>query len=228
MINRPFAGLLIAWAFSTPAFAEDLHTITMTGHGVVLAQPDVARLNAAVSTNALTAAAALSANSVRMSQVFDALQNLGIPNKDIQTTEISIFPQYTNGDSNTPRRLTGYQVSNQISVELTAVSKVGQVLDTLVNAGINQMNNIRFDISAPGPLLEKARSQAVADARKRAETYAQAAGVTLGPVISIREADSQVPPGPLFHLAAAPAAMTPIASGEQSVTADVTVVWQIH
>jgi uncharacterized protein YggE len=229
MTNRLLTGLWLACALSLPAFAAEPHTITMTGHGEIKAVPDTATVNAGVTTNALTAAAALSANTTRMNQVFDALKKLGVADRNIQTTGFSVSPQYTNGDSNNPRRLTGYQVNNEVSVRLEDVTRVGATLDTLVGAGANQMNSIGFDIANPAPLLEKARTQAVADARARAQTYAQAAGVTLGPIDSISEGGGEIP-RPMFRLeqVVVTGSRVPVAAGEQSVTADVTVVWEIH
>ncbi len=154
---------------------------------------------------------------------------LGVPDKNIRTAGFSVSPQYTNGEANNPRRLTGYQISNEVSVRLDNVTRVGAALDTLVGAGANQMNGINFDIASPAPLLEKARTQAIADARMRAQTYAQAAGVTLGPIVSISEGASEVP-RPMFRLeqVVVTGSRVPVAAGEQSVTADVTVVWEIH
>jgi len=227
MTNRLLTGLWLACALSLPAFAADPHTITMTGHGEIKAVPDTATVNAGVTTNAPTAAAALSANSMRMNQLFGALKKLGIPDREIQTRGFSVSPQYANGDSNNPRRLSGYQVNNEVTVRLDDVARIGNTLDTLVGAGANQLNGIAFDIAMPAPLLEKARTQAIADARTRAETYAHTAGLTLGPIVSIVEAGGEGPPRPLFRMAAL-AEQTPISPGEQSVTADVTVVWEIH
>jgi uncharacterized protein YggE len=227
MMNRVLPGLLLISFLSLPAFAADPHTITMTGHGEIKAAPDTAAINAGVTSNAATAAAALSANSARMTQVFDALRKLGIPDRDIQTAGFSVSPQYTNGDNNNVRRLTGYMVNNDVNVRLQDVTRTGAVLDTLVGAGASQMNGIGFDIANPAPVLEKARIQAIADARARAATYAQAAGVTLGPIVSISEGRGETAPRPMFRMMAM-AAPTPIAPGEQSVTADVTVVWEIH
>ena len=231
MKNRLLPGLLssllLACTLSLPAFAADPHTLTMTGHGEIKTVPDVAAITAGVNTNAPTAAAALSANSACMNQVFGALRKLGIADRDIRTTGFSVSPQYTNGDNNNPRHRTGYQVNNEVNVRLDDVTRTGAVLDTLVGAGANQMNGIGFDIANPAPVLEKARIQAIADARARAQTYAQAAGVTLGPILSITEGGSEAAPRPMFRVMAM-AAPTPVAPGEQSVTADVTVVWEIH
>ncbi|HEY1877887.1 MAG TPA: SIMPL domain-containing protein [Rhizomicrobium sp.] len=227
MSSRLLPGLCLACALSMPAFAAGPRTITMNGHGEIKAVPDIAIVNAGVTTSAQTAAAALSANSTRMNQVFDALKKLGIPDRNIQTANFSISPQFTMGESSNSHRVTGYQVNNEVSVRLTDVKRAGTVLDTLAGAGANQMNGISFDIATPAPLLEKARTQAVSDAHARAETFARAAGVTLGPIISISEGASEPQARPLYRVMAL-AAPAPVAPGEQSVTADVTVVWEIH
>jgi len=162
-----------------------------------------------------------------MKTVFAALEKLGVAEKDIQTTNFFVSPQYSNGDNNAPRRLTGYQVNNDLTVRLADVARLGPALDALVAAGANQINGVSFSIQNNKPLLEKARTDAVADARARAETYAKAAGVSLGPILSISEGGTDSAPRPMYRVAAM-AADTRIAPGEQSVTADVTLVWEIH
>jgi len=221
-----FLGLALA-AFIRPDWAADPRTISMTGHGEVRAVPDMTQVSAGVTSNASTAAQALAANSSRMKSVFAALEKLGVPQRNIQTTSFFVSPQYTNGDNNNPRRLTGYQVNNEVSVRLEAVAKLGSTLDALVTAGANQMNGINFSIRDSGPVLEKARVAAIADARARAETYARAGGVSLGPILSISENGTE-PPRPMYRMATLAASPVPVAAGEQSVTADVSVVWEIH
>jgi len=226
-----FLGLALACTLAVPALAAesqtDVRTLAMTGHGEIRATPDMAQVTAGVATTAPTAAQALSANSARMKGVFAALEKLGVPQKNIQTTNFFVSPQYSNGDNNTPRRLTGYQVNNDVTARIEDVNKLGGALDALVAAGANQINGVSFSIQNDAPLLEKARAQAIADARARAETYARAAGVTLGPILSITEGGGETPPRPMYRMAAM-AAETRIAPGEQSVTADVSVVWEIH
>jgi len=119
-------------------------------------------------------------------------------------------------------------VNNEVSVRLEDVSRLGGALDALVSAGANQMNGISFDIREPAPLLEKARAGAIADARLRAETYAKAAGVALGPIQSIGESGGEVRPLRMAAPMVFAAKAVPVAAGEQSVTADVSVVWEIH
>lgn len=223
-----FLGLALIAALSTPAWAAELRTITMSGHGEMRAVPDQVQVNAGVTSSAPTAAAALTANTARMKGVFDTLRKMGVPERAIQTINFSVSPQYTGGANNERPRLTGYQVNNEVSVRLDDVSKLGAALDALVIAGANQMNGINFSIREPAPLLEKARAAAVADARARAETYSKAAGVTLGPVQSIHEAGAE-PPRPMYKVMAMSAERSiPVAAGEESVTADVSIVWEIR
>src|ERR1700744_1418252 len=122
MKNSLPLGLALIALLASPA-AADPRTITMSGHGEVKAVPDQAQISAGVTTNAPTAAAALAANSSHMQSVFATLRKMGVPEKNIQTTNFYISPQYTNGENNAPRRLTGYQVSNDVTVRLDAIGK---------------------------------------------------------------------------------------------------------
>jgi len=223
--------VFIALLAAAPALAQtpEPRTLSMAGHGEVKAVPDQVEITAGVTTGAATAAAALSANTARMQTVFAALQRLGVPEKNIQTANFSVSPQYTNGANNEPPRLTGYQVSNSVSVRLDDVSRLGGALDALVGAGANQMNGIGFSIKDPAPMLTEARVRAVADAKARAEAYARAAGVTLGPVLAISEGGNDMP-RPVLRAApmAFAAKAVPVAAGEESVSADVSIVWEIH
>lgn len=220
-------GLCLALFIGAPALAADPRTLSITGHGEAHGRPDIAQIQAGVTTTASSAATALSANNGRMNAVFAALKKLGVPDRNIQTSGFSVFPQYTNGDNNNPRRLTGYQVSNTVTVKLERVDRTGPALDALVAAGANQMNGISFDIARPEPLLDQARADAVTDARHRAEVYAKAAGVSLGSIQSISENGASTPPRPLYRMAVM-AEAAPVAPGEQTLSADVTLVWEIH
>ncbi len=220
---------LLALLISVPpaaAQAQAPRVITMGGHGEVRATPDTAMLSAGVTTEGATAAAALSANNSRMQTVIAAIKKLGVPDKDIRTSNFSVSPQYANANNQAPR-ITGYQASNQVDVRLEDVNKLGTALDALVTAGANQMHGVSFLIRNDTDLLSQARTAAVAEARAKAEIYAKAAGVSLGSILSISE-EGVAAPRPLY--AAAPMAMAkavPVAMGEQSVTADVTIIWEI-
>ena len=226
-------GAILALFVAPSALAQAPHAmrlVTVTGTAEARGVPDEAQISAGVVNQAKTAAAALADNSRAMNAVFAALRRLDIADKDVQTSNFSIEPQYPPYNANMPERpIIGYQVSNTVRVRLDDVSKAGTVLDALVAAGANQAGSIDFSIHDPKALLADARSAAVKDAIERAQTYAKAAGVTLGPIVSIEESGAE-PPRPVFLAAArlAAPAPTPIAAGEQSVSASVTIAWEIQ
>lgn len=228
-----FGALASAAAlFAAPAaLADTPRVLTVSGHGEASGSPDEAQLSAGVTTQAKTAADALAQNASRMNAVFAALKKLGVPEKKIQTSNFNVSPQYPayNANNTEPQRIVGYEVSNQVNVTLD-VGKLGPALDTLVAAGANQINSVSFGIADPKPLLTDARSDAVADAMDRAKTYAKAAGVSLGSIVSISDSDVTIsPPVPMVRaMAMAKADSTPVAAGEQTVSASVTVVWEIR
>ncbi|MBU6298356.1 MAG: SIMPL domain-containing protein [Alphaproteobacteria bacterium] len=218
-------------AAASPAFAEQPapRSMTMSGQGIVRAAPDEANFSAGVATQGATAAEALAANSRAMNAVFATLKKLGIPDKDIQTSNFSLSPRYQicRPDVNCPQRIIGYEVSNDVDVTVESLAKTGAVLDALVSSGSNQIGGIGFSIHDTKPLLAQARAEAVQDAVDRAKTYAKAAGVTLGPILSIQEGQSEGPRPMFAMMAKAVAAPPPIAGGEQSVTANVTITWAL-
>ena len=224
------AAIILAASVIPAAAQPEPRTIAMSGHGEVKATPDTATLTAGVSVQAASAAAALAADSTRMQVVIAALKKASIADKAIQTARFSVAPQYVYANGQAPR-LTGYQATNQVSVHVDDIGKVGTLLDALVGAGANEESSIAFSIAHPEPLLAEARAEAVADARTRAETYAKAAGVTLGPILSISE-NGIATPRPIVMRAmaavAAPASPPPIEAGEESVSANVSIVWQIQ
>jgi uncharacterized protein YggE len=222
-------ALAVVTALAAPALAQTAQprTLTMTGSATAKAAPDLADISAGVATQAPTAAAALSANSAAMTRIFAALDRAGVARKNVQTSSFNIAPVYANRTQGEPQHLTGYRVSNEVHVILEDVGKVGATLDALVAAGANQMNGLNFSIKDPAPLLARARADAVADAKLRAQQYAAAAGVTLGPIQSISENGGE-PPRPMYRVMAMAAAPAPIAAGEESINAGVTIVWEIH
>jgi len=225
--------LCLALAPVSAAFADAApRTITVSGAGEARAVPDQAQLSAGVTTTAKTAAAALAENARKMTGVFDALKRLGVADKHIQTSNFSIQPQYPpyNPNATGLQLIVGYTVSNQVDVTLDDVKTLGPSLDALVAAGANQINSVAFSIRDQDSLLAAARAAAIGDAIKRAETYAKAAGVALGPVVSIDERSSESAPAqPRMALMAAKAAPpTPTAAGEQGVTANVSMVFEIR
>ena len=214
------------------AFAEQPapRTITMSGEGSAKSAPDEANLSAGVTSDGKTAILALGANSRAMNAVFATLKKLGIADKDIQTSNFSLSPQYETYKPGTsgPQRIVGYEVSNTVDVTVEDMSRTGAVLDALVSSGSNQIGGISFSIRDTTALLAKAREAAVKDAILRAHTYADAAGVSLGPILSLQEGGSDAPRPMYKAMAMMAAAPPPIAGGEQAVSASVSITWQIQ
>ena len=210
--------------------AATTRTLTASGSGEVRAAPDEAQLATGVVAQAPSAAAALAANARAMNRVFDTLKRAGIAEKNIQTSNFSVSPQYAASKPGQTQRIVGYEVSNTVSVTVDKLDRLGPTLDALVAAGANQIDGPNFGIADPKPLLAKAREAAVKDAVAHAQTIAGAAGVSLGPIVSIGESGNQppqpMPRGAMFALKEAPS--TPVAGGEQRVSADVTITWEIH
>ena len=232
-MNRalPCVAFAFALMLAAPAAFADAtpRTLTVNGTGEVRAAPDQAQLSTGVVTQATTAAAALVANSRAMTAVFDTLKRAGIAEKNIQTSNFSVSPQYASGKPGGPSHISGYQVSNTVTVMVDKLDKVGPALDALVAAGSNQIDGPSFSIADPKPLLAKAREEAVKDATARAQTLAAASGVALGPIVSISEGGGYSPPQPMYRMTmTANAPPPPVAGGEESVSASVSITWEIH
>lgn len=222
-----FRPLVLAIALiATPAFADDdKGRIVMTGTASVSAVPDEAVVTAGVSTKAESARAALSDNTKRMRQVFGALKDLEIEERDITTSSFNISPNWEHGSTGSRQR--GYQVSNQVTVRLRDVTLVGAALDTLVRAGANQAGGVQFIVKNRDELLDSARAKAVGKAKDRATLYAEAAGVKLGKIIEITEGGHRGGPQPMAYGRAASLEAAPIAAGEQELSVSVTITWAL-
>jgi hypothetical protein len=206
--------------------------VSVSGLGEVKTRPDMAVVSTGVVSEAATAKEALARNNAAMSAVMAALKGAGIAEDDLQTSNFSVSPKYPPYQPNqtTAPRIVGYTVSNQVTARIKDLKKLGTILDTLVQAGSNQVSGISFDVDEPKALMDEARKKAVADARAKAELYAAAAGVTLGRVMQISESGGVMPPQPLFRMAmAAPAAeAVPIAPGQQTLSASVSITYEIQ
>jgi len=222
----PLAALVALTTAPAPARA-DTPSIRVAGTGVLSAAPDTGHLSAGVTSEAATAADAVRVNGAAMERVLAALDAAGIAKKDVQTSGFSVFPVFAEGASpSAPPRITGYRVSNQVTVRVAGVEKVGGVLDQLVAAGANEVGGVSFSIGAPDPLLDEVRKHALADARRKAEVYAASAGVRLGRLLSIEETGGGGP-GPV-PLARMEAAAVPIAPGQVQLAVTVVATYAIE
>jgi len=219
-------ALLVAPALAESDFPA---AIAVSGQGTISAPPDLAHIDAGVASDAKTAREASQANNAAMAKVLAALKGAGIDDKDYQTSRLSLQPQYA-PNRGLPSPIVGYRASNRVTVKLHDVGKVASVIDALVGAGANDIGNVNFTVSKASELLDQAREKALADAKRKAEIYAKAAGVTLGAPLSIAEEGA---PAPMFRakmMPAAPMAMaapTPIAQGEETLSVTVAVSWSI-
>ena len=210
-------------------------TITIVGRGVVSAEPDIALIVAGAVTQSTTARAALDANSKVMNDAFAALEALGVEERDLRTSGLSIEPQFTYFDSvngeRRPPRIDGYTVSNQLTVRVRDLASLGDILDQLITTGVNDLGGLTFGIDDPSAHLNMARRAAITDASEQARLMADAAGVTLGRIVSITTQTSRpsMPQPTIARMAmAAEANSVPIASGEQEISASVTVTWALQ
>jgi len=232
IFTRTLTAALAAAVLSLPGAAmADTNPppmIAVTGEATVNAAPDLAQIDGGVTTDAKTAREASDANNTAMGRVLLALQGAGIAEKDYQTSRLSLQPQYANSTSgrNGPNVVTGYRASNRVTVKLRDVGKVANIIDALVAAGANDIGNINFMVSNASKLLDDARPRAIADARRKAEIYAKAAGVTLGDPLSISEGGF-VAPMPMVRKMSADFASAPVAPGEETLHINVSVSWAI-
>jgi uncharacterized protein YggE len=230
LISRATLRVAVALAgglLAAPALAQvaPVATISVSGEASVSVPPDLAQIDGGVTTEAKTAREASEANNTTMGKVLLALKGAGIEEKDFQTSRLSLQPQYA-PNRNGPNAIVGYQASNRVTIKLRDVTKVASTIDTLVGAGANSIGGINFMVSAVSKLLDDAREQAIADARRKAEIYARAAGVTLGSPVSISE-EGAPGPMPFRRMAAGMAASAPVAQGEETLQVTVSVSWAI-
>ena len=219
-------GLLLA----APAMAQTIPPpmITVSGEATISVAPDQAEIEAGATSDAKTAREASEANNTIVGKLLLALKAANIDSKDIQTSRLSLQAQYAQSTSSrTPPTVSGYRASNHVTVRLRDITKVASTIDLLVGAGATDIGGINFMVSQASKVLDEAREKAVDDARRKAEIYAKAAGVTLGAPLNISEEGS---PAPVFRgkmMAAAPMAATPIAQGEETLSVTVSVSWAI-
>ncbi len=205
-------------------------TVTVTASAEVSAVPDMARVSAGVTTEADTAREALARNSEVMRKVIAGLKGLGIDAKDIGTSALQVDPRYTNPKDGQPARISGYRVSNQVSVVQRDLAKLGEVLDQLVTLGANQIGGLSFEVSKAETLKDAARTEALANALRRAKLYAVAAGAKVGAVLTISEDTAVLAPSPrpVMMGRASMASAVPVEAGAKELEARVTVTWALE
>jgi hypothetical protein len=232
-------ALLIATAapsFSPrPSLAADAtkpdHTISVTGTGRVILAPDVADLRLGVLVQRTTVKAARADAAKAMTAVVDALKKLGIAPADIQTSAITLNPQYDYTNSSAPR-LVGYQFTNSVAVTVRKLDVLGDAIDDALAAGATSLDSVQFRVDDQTKAEAQARDAAMADAKTKATALASAAGVSIEGVVSISESVGAVPYPIYYGRDAAGAAVdkavgTPVQAGTNEISITVSVVYLI-
>lgn len=216
-----------------PAGSAPEHTISVSGTGTVTLKPDVADLQLGVLVNRSTVKAAQADAAGAMTRVIAALKALGIADKDIQTSNVSLQPTYDYSTNTNPPRITGYQMSNSLTVTVRDLTQLGAAIDNSLAAGATSLDGVTFRVADQTAAEAQARQAAMAEAKSKADTLAAASGVSINGVASISETSAPIPYPVMYGAAAAPAAIdgskvaTPVQSGTTDVTITVAVVYLI-
>lgn len=240
-MKQPFLLALALGAAAIPAAASAQVTATfaqpiagtkldITATGEVTRVPDVAIISAGVVTRSPTASAAIQENADRMEKVRGALKRAGIADKDIQTSNIGLNPEYRY-ENNQPPQLTGYTATNQVSIRFRDIRNSGRILDALVSQGANQINGPNLTIDHPESALDEARAKAATNGRARAELYARALGMRVVRLLSVSESGGYSPPPPMpvmMEARAMDSAQTKIDPGEQKLQVSLAMTFELQ
>ena len=231
------AALLAALALALAALAgcgdttnttvAAANTVTASGAGTTQAVPDTAEMSFGVTTMSPNAKSALDEASKSAEQIASAVKKQGIADEDIQTQDVSVYPQTV--DQNGKQVITGYQASLSVRVKVRDIAKLGEVISAANAAGANNVSGPSFTIDDPAPARAKAIDEAVADARKSAEAMAEAAGKSVGEVLSMSSSDVGLVPSAMYSASdmAGAAKDVPIEPGQLDISANVVVVFEL-
>ncbi len=165
---------------------EQRHSITVTGEGEVIGVPDIAKIQLGYTIEKSTVAVAQKDNTEKINQAVEKLKkDFDIDKKDIKTSNYNINPVYNWFEGR--QTLRGYRVSQNIDVKIRDLDKVGEILQVVGDLGLNQINNLSFEIDEPESLKQEAREEAIKEAKEKAELMAEVVGVKLGRIINFSE-----------------------------------------
>ncbi|MBN9888496.1 SIMPL domain-containing protein [Salipiger abyssi] len=225
---RRFAIAALCVLMMPPAVAlaqDDSPRMTVTGEGQAAAVPDMATVTLGVTAQNEEPGAAMEEANQVAAAILARLDTLGIAPRDRQTSDIGLQPVWNDYGQGRGREIEGYEASNRLTVRVRDLDQLGEVLGAVTEDGANRLSGLTFGLQEPDPVMDEARRDAVADAMSRAQVLAEAAGVTLGPVLSISEAGGGYAPAPMMEMARVSAA--PVAAGESVLNARVSVVFAL-
>ena len=202
--------------------------LDITATGSVTRVPDIAVISAGVVTRSATAGGAIRDAAARMARVRSELTRAGVADRDIQTSNISLNPDYVY-ENNQPPKLTGYNASNQLSVRFRNIADAGKIIDALVAVGANQINGPTLTLDHPETALDEARTRAIALGRARADLYARSLGLRVVRVVAVSESGgySPPPPMPVMMARAESSADSKIDPGEQKLEISVAMTFEL-
>jgi len=220
---------------AAPAMAQDAafraSTFNLSAYGETRIAPDMATISLGVQTDAPTAAEALKANSTRMTQVIAALRKAGVAERDIQTSGLNLNPQYIY-EQNQPPKLNGYQASNQVTITVRDLAKLGQAVDATVSAGANTIGGVSFGLQNPKAAEDAARLEAVKALQAKVDLYARATGYKTPRLVNLSEGGGYTPapqPVPMYAMAKMERSdSTPVAAGELNVRVDISATYEVY
>jgi uncharacterized protein len=205
--------------------------VEVAGEASVSVPPDFATVTLGVTTTGKDAREAVAANAKAVNSLISLFKGQGIAAVDVQTSSLSITPQFSNPRSNSSNEqsITGYNVSDMVTVTVRDISRLGPLIDKAVEAGANAMYGIAYGQNDPSALLDKARPLAVADAKRKAEIYAGAGGANVGRLMTLSEQAGAQPMqfAKRAYVQNAGAAPTPIEAGEDRLTVSVTARFEL-
>ena len=225
------AALPAAACAQSPAESQaEPGRLSLSAVGEVAAAPDMASITSGVVTEADTAQAAVRANAQTMTRVFSALDEAGVAERDIQTSNFRVSQVYSNTRSGEERRITGFEARNTVTARVRDVDAVGGVIDALVGAGANQLQGVNFGLEDRQAAEDEARRRAVAELQRLSALYAEAADIDIARLVSLSEQQNYSGPRPamMMRAEAMDSAPTPIAGGELSVTVRLNAVYEIE
>lgn len=228
-------GALAGFALTRPSAAQaqavgvpGMRQITVVGSGEARVAPDMATVQIGVETTAPTTQEALAQNTAQAQAIIDQVRQLGVAERDVQTSGFNIYPTYDNEG----RQVTGYTVSNMVSVTIRDLAQAGALLDQVVQAGANRVYGVGFGVSDQAAVMAQARAAAMADAKARADQLAGAGSASVGQVLVITENVGAAPPVPVMMADAraemAAGAPVPVQAGEQAFTVQVQVTYELR
>lgn len=239
-LTNAAAAFLLAAAFAAPITAAAQQPevsvpavqgtlLTVAAEGMSEGRPDMATISLGVTTEGQTAQAAMQENARRMQALTQALRRAGVAERDIQTSNVSVYPQQQYRE-NQPPLITGYQANNTVSAKVRNVNNTGRVIDAAIAAGGNTVHGVSFSYQDPDAQLDVARRDAIQEARRRADLYANALGMRVHRVVAVNEAGGYAPPVPMpmARMEAAQDASTPISPGQIETRVNVSVTFELR